>query len=184
MRAGDCVAYERVIRAHAPRMLAVARRLLRNNEDAHDAVQEAFVSAWKGLATYREGAPLGSWLHRIVVNAALMRLRARSCRKEVAIADLLPKFTDDGHQIEPQGAWRDTADAATMTNEERHLVQEAIARLPDNYRTVLLLRDIDGLDTEQTAVLLHVSGNAVKIRLHRARQALRALLEPHFVVES
>lgn len=180
MLAGDAAAYERVAREHAPRLLAVARRLLRNEEDARDAVQEAFVSAWKGLAGFRAGARLSTWLHRIAVNAALMRLRARGCRKEATVTDLLPKFIDDGHQLEPQTPWRDTADAAMLTSEDCRLVRSAIDRLPDTYRTVLLLRDIEGMDTEQAAGVLQISTNAVKIRLHRARQALRALLEPHF----
>lgn len=182
MLAGDGSAYEQVARAHSPRMLAAARRLLRNEEDARDAVQEAFLSAWKGLSGFHAGARLGTWLHRIVVNAALMRLRSRACRKEAAITDLLPRFVDDGHQLEPQTPWRDCADAAMLSSEDCRMVRQAIDRLPDTYRTILLLRDIDGLDTTQVAQLLEISNNAVKIRLHRARQALRALLEPHFVV--
>src|SRR5207249_6080038 len=113
-------------------------------------------------------------------NAALMTLRSRRRKPDRALEDLLPKFLDDGHQADPAAPWDSRADLQLEREETRQLVRESIAQLPEAYRTVLLHRDIDGLDTDETARLLGVSASVVKTRLHRARQALRTLLDPHF----
>jgi RNA polymerase sigma-70 factor (ECF subfamily) len=180
LKRGDDVAYEELVRANTGRMLAVARRYLRSDEDARDAVQEAFVNAFRAIDKFEGGALLSTWLHRILVNACLMRLRTRRRKPEESIEDLLPKFVEDGHLRDPAGAWNDGADELMEQAENRVLVREAIDRLPDSYRTVLLLRDIEGLDTEETASQLGISKAAVKTRLHRARLALRGLLDEHF----
>lgn len=96
LRSGDEAAFEQLVRQHTGPMLAVARRLLRNEDAARDAVQEAFISAFRGLKTFREDSTLSTWLHRIVVNAALMRLRREKRRPETRIEDLLPRFTETG----------------------------------------------------------------------------------------
>ncbi len=178
LRAGDARAFEVLVRQNTGRMLAVAKRLLSNEEDAMDAVQEAFLSAYKAMGSFQGGSRLSTWLHRITVNAALMRLRKRGRKSEVAIEDLLPKFSDDGHQASPAVQWRDSASMPLEAEETKRLVRRAIDQLPDIYRTVLLLRDIEELDTEETARMLDMNLNTVKVRLHRARQALRALLDP------
>jgi RNA polymerase sigma-70 factor (ECF subfamily) len=173
-------AWERLVREQSPRLLAVARRILRDEDAARDAVQEAFVAAFRHLERFAGQALLSTWLHRIVVNAALMRLRSRAARPETSIEDLLPAFEADGHHVVSPPAWRQTPDELLEQDEARKLVREAIDRLPEAYRTVLLLRDIEELDTATTAAILGVTVPAVKVRLHRARQALRTLLEPHF----
>lgn len=165
-------------------MLAVARRLLRSEDDARDAVQEAFLSALKSIDGYAGEARISTWLHRIVVNAALMKLRTRKRRPERSIEELLPTYLPDGHQAQPPSTWRSSASRELESAETRKLVRSKIDELPEAYRTVLLLRDIEELDTEETARLLSSSVNAVKTRLHRARQALRTLLAPHFAGEA
>jgi RNA polymerase sigma-70 factor, ECF subfamily len=184
LRAGDEAAFEQLVCAHSGRMLAVARRLLRHEEDALDAVQEAFLSAFRALGGFAGNARLSTWLHRIVVNAALMKLRTRECKPEEPLDELLPKFLEDGHHAQPVMLWKETAEVALQRQETRALVRECIDRLPDTYRTVLVLRDIEEFDTEETAQLLRLSQSAVKIRLHRARLALRTLLNPHFQQDS
>jgi len=179
LRAGEERAFERVVRLYSPRLLAVARRILQNEEDARDAVQDAFLSAFRSLASFQGGARFSTWLHRIGVNAALMKLRSRQRKQERPISDLLPHFLGDGHAAEPAVAW-ESADKLLEHQETRELVHHSIAQLPEDYRTVLLLRDIEGLDTEQTAEQLGINAGAVKTRLHRARQALRTLLDSHF----
>jgi RNA polymerase sigma-70 factor (ECF subfamily) len=179
LRAGDEAAYELLVRTHGGRMLAVARRFLRSEEDARDAVQDAFLSAFRSLDGFEGGARLSTWLHRIVVNAALMKLRTRRRKPEQPIDPLLPAFADDGHMLEPAVSWRSAELDAVELRELTGLMREAIESLPDSYRNVLLLRDIEGLDTEETAEAMGISPGAVKTRLHRARQALRGLLEPH-----
>src|SRR5689334_9827057 len=180
-RVGDAEAFERLVREHGGRMLATARRLVRSDDEAHDVVQDAFLAAFRALDGFTGAARLSTWLHRIVVNAALMRLRTRRRRREESIDELLPRFDDAGGWAEPASSWDSAAEARLEQAEVRRSVRDAIDRLPDNYRAVLLLRDIEELDTDETAALLGVTPNAVKTRLHRARQALRTLLEREFM---
>jgi RNA polymerase sigma-70 factor (ECF subfamily) len=178
VRAGDESACEALVRQHGGRMLAVARRFLRTEEDSADAVQEAFLSAFRSLDGFEGNSALGTWLHRIVVNVCLRRLRVRSRSREVRIDDLLPTFDENGHHSGPVRPWEDQALARLIQAETRAHVRSCIDRLPNSYREILLLRDIEELDTEQTAQELGINPGAVKTRLHRARQALRTLLEP------
>jgi RNA polymerase sigma-70 factor (ECF subfamily) len=180
LRLGDEAAYDVLVRTYSGRLLAVTRRMLRSEEDARDAVQEAFISAFRHLHAFEGGARLSTWLHRIAVNAALMKLRTRKRRPEESIEPLLPVFRDDGHHAEQFQSWDDSAETEVSRRETQAIVRRCIDQLPEGYRTVLLLRDIEQLDTEETASMLDITTNAVKIRLHRARQALRTLLDPHF----
>src|SRR5262249_27064622 len=133
---------------------------------------------FKSLASFAGSSRLSTWLHRITVNSALMKLRARKRRPEVSIEELLPAWLPDGHAQEVPEPWREAEESAVERGELRHAVRAAIEQLPETSRNVLMLRDIDGLDTADVANLLGVTENAVKIRLHRARQALRQLLDP------
>jgi RNA polymerase sigma-70 factor (ECF subfamily) len=184
LRRAEPEAYEELLRVHGGRLLAVARRLLRHDEDARDAVQEAFLLAFRGLPSFAGRCRLGTWLHRIVVNTALMKIRRRDRRPEAPIDDLLPEYLPDGHHAVEYDEWRLPAPQRLLRDEVRTQVRAAIDRLPESYRTVLLLRDIDEMDTQEVAALLGVTPNAVKIRLHRARQALRTLLDPVFAERS
>jgi RNA polymerase sigma-70 factor, ECF subfamily len=180
LRAGDDGAYEILVRTYSSRLIAVARRILTSEEDARDAVQDAFISVFRSLDRFEGESRLSTWLHRIAVNAALMRLRSRRRRPEDPIEPLLPAFESDGHHQEQFQSWDESAEALLVRGETRAVVRRCIDRLPESYRTVLLLRDIEQLENEEAAAMLGVSVNAVKIRLHRARQALRTLLDPHF----
>lgn len=179
LRAGSEAAYEELVRSQGGRLLAVARRFLESEEDAHDAVQDAFLSAFRSLDRFEGNARISTWLHRIVVNASLMKLRSRRRRPEKSIEELLPRFGDDGHLAEPAVEWRPGPEAELERRELGALILRLIQALPEGYRNVLLLRDIEGFDTEEAAEAMGISANALKTRLHRARQALRGLLEPH-----
>lgn len=179
LRSGEAAAFEELVRVETGRLLAVTRRILPTEEDARDAVQDAFLFAFRSLDRFQGHSRLSTWLHRIAVNAALMRLRTRRRKREEPLEPLLPTYLDDGHHAERFASWVDPADLIERA-ENKALVRRLIGELPDGYRTVLLLRDIEGLDTEETAKLLETTPNAVKVRLHRARQALRTLLAPHF----
>ena len=179
LRAGDESAFEALVRGYSPRLFNVARRIVGSDEDARDVLQDAFLSAFRALRTFQGGARLSTWLHRIVVNTALMRLRSRRRKPEESIDPLLPGFLGDGHFAERLRDWSEPVDAALSRAETRAAVRHRINELPESFRTVLLLRDIEGLSTEETAKVLETTPNAVKIRLHRARQALRTLLAPH-----
>lgn len=185
LRAGDESAYEELVRAHSPRLLAVARRLLWNEDDAQDALQDGFLAAFKALPGFQAGSRLATWLHRIVVNACLTKLRTARRRPmaslEGASLDAFqPKFLADGHRVLPERDWREDAGGAVETAETRGTVRRAIDELPESYRTVLILRDIEELPTGEVAELLEITDNLVKVRLHRARLALRERLAAEF----
>lgn len=177
LKADDDAAYAEAVRRYGPRLLVVTRRLLGQEQDAQDAVQDAFLSAFRGIQNFQGDARLSTWLHRIAVNASLMKLRTKRRRPETAIEDLLPKFREDGHRVQDRGPWMMTLDYAVQQREVQEQVRLAIDRLPEAYKEVLTLRDIEGLSTEETAQRLGVTDGAVKTRLHRARLALRELLD-------
>ena len=180
LRAGDSAAFERLVREYGGRLLAVSKRLLPNHEDALEAVQDGFLSAFRSLNSFDGRSQFSTWLHRIVVNASLMKLRSKRRRPEQSIDDLLPKFLANGHQVAPAARWRHSGYETAETNELQALVRSKIEMLPDSYRMVLVLRDIEELDTETVSQMLEITPGSVKVRLHRARQALRTLLDPVF----
>jgi RNA polymerase sigma-70 factor (ECF subfamily) len=181
LRTNDPGAFEFLVREYGARMLSVTRRFCGSDADAQDALQDAFVSVFRSLHTFQGDSQFGTWLHTVAVRASLMRLRGnrRVAAAEQPIDELLPKYLADGHRADPGAEWAAGSDAAAQRRETRELVRKSIERLPETYRTVLLLRDIEEFDTEQTARLLGVTQNVVKVRLHRARQALRELLDPY-----
>jgi RNA polymerase sigma-70 factor (ECF subfamily) len=176
LRAGEEAAFETLVRLHGGRMLAVARRFLPDEQDARDVVQDALLAAFRSIGSFDGRAELSTWLHRVVVNAALMKLRSRRRRREELIDDLLPRFHEDGHRVADGPDRESASDVVLERAETRARVRRAIARLPETYRAVLVLRDIEERDTGETATLLGITPQAVKTRLHRARQALRTLL--------
>ena len=180
LRAGEEWAFEALVRLFGARLLAVARRIVANDEDARDVVQSAYLSAFRALDRFEGSAQLSTWLHRIVVNTALMRLRSRRRRPEESIEPLLPAFQHDGHHVERFSAWTASAEELLERKETRRTVRAYIDRLPEHYRTVLMLRDIEGLSTQEVADILTTTPTAVKVRLHRARQALFTLLRGHY----
>lgn len=180
LKAGEEAAFERLVAAYGPRMRATALRLTRNEADANDVVQEAFLHAIRGLDSFKGEARIGTWLHRIAVNAALMKIRARARRPEVDIHDLLPRFGDGGNHLEPMVVLECRPDQSVARGEEAALVRRCIDELPTNYRTALILKDIEELEYPEIADQLGLTLNATRIRIHRARQALRKLLVPHF----
>ncbi len=161
-------------------MLATARRMLRNEDDARDALQEAFLQAFRGLAEFEGRSRVSTWLHRILVNTCLMQLRSRRRHPEETIEPLLADFLDDGHHARHPREWRGQPDGLLAARENRELVRACIDRLPAEYRTVIVLRDVEEMCTKDAARALGISEGACKVRLHRAHQALRGLLAPHF----
>lgn len=177
LRDGNRASFEHLVRTHGGRMLAVARRITRDEEDATDAVQDAFLNAFRSIDTFEERSSLGTWLHRIVVNSALMKIRTQQRRPEISIEELLPDYDSDGLRLEPETELV-SIETLLEQGETREFVRSAINKLPDNYRNLLLLRDIEEYDTRETAELLEITPGAVKTGLHRARAALKSLLDP------
>jgi RNA polymerase sigma-70 factor (ECF subfamily) len=180
LRRGDEWAFEVMVRTYGGRLFAVARRICANEEDARDVLQSAYLSAFRSLSGFEGSCQLSTWLHRIVVNTALMRLRTKKRRPEDSIETLLPSFIEDGHHVEQFSEWSMPADRLLERQDARATVRECIAQLPENYRQVLMLRDIEELSTDEVARLMNMTTVAVKVRLHRARQALSTLLRREF----
>jgi len=151
------------------RLEPLARRIVRDDSEARDVVQDACLQALRAAGRFEGRAQLSTWLHRIVVNAALTRLRRRRRRPEEPLGD-----APEEHM---PADWASSPEELLARRQARSVVRIALGHLPRNHRLVLELRDIEELDTETTAERLGISPNAVKTRLHRARRALRALLE-------
>lgn len=176
-RSGDREAFRRLYELHKDRVYSIVLHFSGNESSARDIVQQVFLKLFTRIGEFRSESIFSTWLHRITVNAALMRIRRRRSRPEEPIEALLPSFVEDGHSTVEFRDWGESPEVVLAREEVRTAVREAIDRLPESYRTVLVLRDIEELDTAEVAELLGISANAVKIRLHRARQALRTLLD-------
>jgi RNA polymerase sigma-70 factor (ECF subfamily) len=178
LRSGDGPATERFVREHAGWMLALAQRYVRDASHAEDCVQEAFLQAFRSIGAFEGRSALKSWLYRIVVNTALMKLRARRSAIEQPVEDILPHGDRDCCRMQASWAEMATPHEILERKEVRDLVIAKMMELPDGYRIVLLLRDIEGMSTEETARALAMTEGAVKVRLHRARAAFKMLVEP------
>ncbi len=178
LRSGDRRITERFVREHAGWMLALAQRYVKDAGLAEDCVQEAFLQAFRSIGEFEGRSALKSWLHRIVINTALMKLRSRRCAIEQPVEDILPHIDRDCCRM--QAPWTEMATPHEILErkEVRDLVVAKMLELPDSYRIVLLLRDIEGMSTEETARALAMTEGAVKVRLHRARAAFKMLVEP------
>jgi len=156
-------------------MLAVASRYLPHPADAEDALQDALVNVVRSIAKFKRASSIETWLHRVVVNCALMSLRRRRRKPEAS----LDESALEGAAASPWRSWPPaSAHAVVASAEMRGLVRRSVDRLPETQRAVLLLRDVDALELRAIAELLDVGLSTVKIRLHRARHALQHTLGP------
>ena len=179
IRAGVNRCHDIFVRRFGSTVLAVAKRYLRSEADAADCFQDTFIAAFNSIDRFENRSSLGSWLRGITVNQSLMRVRTNSRRREESIDHLLPDFDERGKRVTTFEATQ-SSDVGKMMDQSqmKKVVRSKIDQLPENYRMTLLLRDIDGYSTQEAADILGIEVNAVKTRLHRARSALRTLLEP------
>jgi len=171
--------FETLVRSYGPQVMAIARRYLRSEADAADCFQDTFVAVFQSIDSYQQRSSFRQWLRGVTINKCLMKLRKRQRRREESIEHMLPMFDERGDRVEVASPRQKAGIGEALDAERlRRVVRENIDRLPDDYRLVLLLRDIDGYTTREAASILGVKVNAVKTRLHRARCALRFMLEP------
>jgi RNA polymerase sigma-70 factor (ECF subfamily) len=171
-RDGDTGAFEELVRITSPACYALAFRLVGNEHDARDVVQDAYLRAFKALRSFRGEAGFSTWLHRITVNCAASFLE----RRRKASCDQLDDYRDDAHLIELR--WERDPERAASTADDRERLVAALAELPDQLRLVVVLRDIYDLSHRDIAKELGISQAAAKVRLHRARRQLREGLFP------
>lgn len=178
LKRGDEAAAIQLVTTHIGWMRGLAMRLLKDPVLAEDTVQDAFIKALRNIDKFEERAALKTWLHRITVNEGLMRLRKAKRLAEEPIDDLMPVYDRTDHRVEEPWAKLPDPDEMCERKDTGALVRSKISELPDGYRIVLQLRDIEELSTREVAELLDLTESAVKVRLHRARAALKTLLEP------
>ena len=180
LQAGDEAAFRRLVEQEGGRLLSVARRMLGREDDAQEAVQNCFVKASRAIDRFDGNAALGTWLYRITVNECLMVLRTRARAREVSVDDLQPQFDERDCRLEPMWQFDESIEDTLARRGVAEQVMAAIYQLPETARNVILLRDIEELSTEEAAKALGIAPGALKVRLHRARAALKKLLEPVF----
>lgn len=174
LKVGDERAFEEILRRYELKVFNLTRGLLRHDDDAQDALQDTFLSVFKNIGRFKGDSSLSTWIYRIAVNSALMKMRKRRHeQKHVAIEEYMPEFDDSGHRVAVVPDWHPAVDQVLLNRELGSKLRGWIADLAPEYRTVFLLRDQEGLDNEQVAAILGLSVAAVKSRLHRARMYLR-----------
>jgi RNA polymerase sigma-70 factor (ECF subfamily) len=177
---GDSDALEVLMSRHASRVYRVALGITRSSADAEEVVQDVFLQIVHKGAGFEGRAALGSWIYRITTNVSLNKRRGKRRELETSLEDLLPRYKADGHREGDRAFlladWSSMPDRELLAGESRRILEEALDRLPDHYRAVLVLKDVEELSSEEVAEAVGDSVAAVKTRLHRARMALREQL--------
>ncbi len=177
LKNGDPASFEFIVREYGGYMLTIAKRYLGSEADAQDAVQDAYAQAFRGINNFQGRSSLKSWLHRIVVNASLMKLRTYKRRPIDLIDDIPSLFDSNGKRIETAAEVTLSIEEVAIDSRQRALIRQQIDALPETAKNLLLLRDIEGYSTIEVSELLGISVSSVKTGLHRARQALKKKLE-------
>jgi RNA polymerase sigma-70 factor (ECF subfamily) len=180
IRAGDFQAFESLVTRYESKVYRLAIRMLRNAQDAEDALQETFIQVYRGLPGFEGRSTFSTWLFRLATNACLMKIRHRATEPSrlLPLEDYLPR--QDQGEIPQMVDWTDRPEDALLSKESREKMMEALEKLPPEYRAVFILRDMEGFSNEETGEALGISIAAVKSRLHRARLALRGMLAEYF----
>jgi RNA polymerase sigma-70 factor (ECF subfamily) len=176
----DPLAFERLLAQHGAMLYRVAARFMGQREEAEEVVQETLLTVFEKIHTFDEKAALSTWLYRIVVNTALMRLRSKARAHEAAMEPIGPAFTAAGEMARDVAEWDLSPEDALLRHEALTVLRQGVDRLPEAYRTVYVLAEIEGLPHQEIATMLELSPGAVKVRLHRARIALREALAGYF----
>lgn len=184
LRAGDASGLDTLIEHYGSRVYRLAYGITRNVADAEEVAQDVFLTVFRRIGDFEGRSALGTWIYRITTNAALNKRRGKRSEIEVSLEEHLPAFKDDGHREGDRAFlladWSRTPEEELLSGEGRAMVARAIEALPPRYRAVLVLRDVDGLSSEEAAEALGESVSSVKSRLHRARMALREQLTRSF----
>jgi len=174
--AGQAGAFELLMRRHNQALFRTARSILRNDSDAEEVLQEAYLQAYRAMASYRADARLGTWLTRIVIHAAIARARQGQRRAEVVPLDGLGDLPAEAMENTMNHDPAESAERAAMRSQMRQLLEQAIDRLPDAFRTVFVLRAVEEMSGEEVAACLDIPEATVRSRYFRARSLLRSAL--------
>jgi len=179
-KSGDYQAFEALVNRYEGKVYRLSMRMLRNQQDAEDALQETFLQVYRGLENFEGRSMFSTWLFRLATNVCLMKIRHRETEPQhlLPLEDYLPRH-EEGEQP-PIQDWPDLPDEALLSKESRAKMLAALEKLPAEYRLVFILRDIEGFSNAEAGETLGISVAAVKSRLHRARLALRGVLAEYF----
>jgi RNA polymerase sigma-70 factor (ECF subfamily) len=177
-RAGDVSAFEELVRRYDRNVFRIAQHITQNREDAEDVVQDAFLKAYENLPQFQGQSKFYTWLVRIAVNEALMKLRRRRPERMVSLDEEVR--TEEDSMPREIADWSPNPEQQYNQAELKDILGKTIQGLPPSFRTVFVLRDVEGLSTEETAEALNLSIPAVKSRLLRARLQLRERLNKYF----
>jgi RNA polymerase sigma-70 factor (ECF subfamily) len=177
-KGGEISAFEEIIARYEAKVMNLALRFTRNQEDAEEVMQDVFTTVYRKIDGFRGQSAFSSWLYRIVVNAAFMKLRKKKQSQTVSMEDLAPAVKQ--YCMERESVTNTHSYNITVTRELQEVLQRAIDKLPDQYRAVFVLRDVDGLSNQETGEILDLSIPAVKSRLHRSRIMLRKRLQRYY----
>ncbi len=170
-------AADRLVERYGDRVYRLAMRITGLNEDAEEAAQDALWTAARKIHMFKGESAFGSWIYRITANAAYQKLRTRRQKSaEISMEDVLPSLDGDGRHFEPMDDWSNRVDEQALQGELRRVLQQAIDGLPADYRTALVLHDVEGLSNPDIAEALNISLPAVKSRVHRSRLFVRKQL--------
>jgi RNA polymerase sigma-70 factor (ECF subfamily) len=175
---GDLTAFEEIISRYEAKVMNLALRFTRNQEDAEEVMQDVFTTVYRKIDGFRGQSAFSSWLYRIVVNAAFMKLRKKKQSQTISMEDLAPAVKQ--YCMERDNAANTHSHGVAVARELQEVLQRAIDKLPDQYRAVFVLRDVDGLSNQETGEILDLSIPAVKSRLHRSRIMLRKKLQRYY----
>ena len=178
VKKGSMEAFETLVERHETKVYNLSLKFTKNHEDAEEVLQDVFATVHRKITSFKGESAFTSWLYRITVNASFMKLRKNNQKPTVHLEDL-------SRSVKQMYLHRDTAygsrsDSLAQSNELRTVLQEAINKLPDQYRAVFILRDIDGLSNQEVSNILKLSIPAVKSRLHRSRLMLRKKLTSYW----
>jgi RNA polymerase sigma-70 factor, ECF subfamily len=184
LRAEEPEAAERLVERFGDRVYRLAMRITGSREDAEEAAQDALWTVARKIGMFKGESAFGSWIYRITANAAYQKLRTRKQKSaEIALDDVLPSLDDDGRHFEPMDDWSNRVDERALQGELRQVLQEAIDGLPPDYRTALVMHDVEGLSNPDIAETLGISLPAVKSRVHRSRLYVRKKLAEYLKEE-
>jgi len=172
-RGGDQNSFEELLSRYSNKVRSLASRLTRNPEDAEEVLQDVFVTVHRKIAGFEGKSSFSSWLYRVTVNAAFMKLRKRRQDHCIPLEDLIQQQFAPVALRSPESSY---VDAQSIRNQMLEALETAIRRLPDDYRPVFILRDVDGLTSREVGKILDLTVPAVKSRLHRSRLMLRRRL--------
>ncbi len=173
LRRGEASAVEALVDRYGGWIHRVTCRLLDDPRDAEEVTQDVLLTVVRKIHTFKGEAAFSSWLYRIATNAAYQRVRARRARPEVSLDPFLPVFDEEGRHAQPVVDWSSQLDDPAVAAETRTAIERSLSRLPEEYRVVILLHDVEGLPNEEVAASLGLTVAAVKSRVHRARLFLR-----------